>query len=1068
MKSVRHLFFLGLLISASHTLFAQDPVIDITNYNTPLDYQNKQVILIHAGDNPDFVHPDFDDNDWTVCSLPSNARKVLTNWIDIGWYRIHIRMPNQLPDRDIAIALGKIISVDETYFNGVLIGSNGTFTQPMIQAYTIKRVYRIPRSLIRPGQDNVIAVRIGGTYDGKSGSTEGMYSIRYFEDFLVNHYRRNMLLLALVIANIVIGLYFVLFFIRSPHEKDYLAFGSFILILAMYTFFRTDMKYAVPLNFNILKKIEYLLLFPIGAVFTAYINTYLHRKHNLFHFIFYGVTVFCMLFVLFTSDFQWWSNINKNLYQYVLIFAILDVFYILFKNFKKNDDVKKMIYAFLVLFVTVALDILESRGLIKTPLLMPYGTFIIIIANAMILAGRFKTYSENLEILVDERTREVKDRTLQLDQANKKLLKLDEVKNEFIANISHDFRSPLTVILNISDLALKQEYHNEVTRKDFEVIHKASFRLKNAIDKLLDIAKMDAQGVKLHISNIPLNAFLGDILEFYRGSLFSSGVRILSNFPDHDPEDFYSDAEKLEEIMDNILSNAIKFVDPQTGVITVELLDHDQSVKIIIQDNGIGISPDKLESIFNRFEQAQSAKDSIYKGTGIGLAFSKQLVNHLKGKIYAQSEGEGQGSSFIIELQKGKEMFHPDDFHAPVSAKQKSNNYRNILENDMEDRLAKKGVSSFIKDLNQDGEYTHIKALILIIDDDPNIRNIVMKYLQKQGFINFVMANDGKEGLEAVYNYNPDLIISDINMPNMRGDQFQDELLSNPSYHQIPIVFLSAVADHKIKTERREKGASAYLQKPIDEKELIITVNQFLKNYFKYLKVFNLATVDQLSRLNNKRELMNRFTRELSTRVFRNLSLILFDIDNFKDINDEYGHHCGDLVIEYIGRQISKKLRKHDISGRYGGDEFLIILPNTDLKQAMIAADELRIMIAEGYIEFEGNKINVSISSGLASLIDHAPYIEDKLQIDSIKNIFEMEENSAVDWDNVNSVKHQIQALLFNMADEAMYSAKRPLCNNCRFSIPEKKGVKTETCPRCGSTDIKEGRNRVESFNPLE
>ncbi len=234
----------------------------------------------------------------------------------------------------------------------------------------------------------------------------------------------------------------------------------------------------------------------------------------------------------------------------------------------------------------------------------------------------------------------VKERTTELERANTKLKELDALKNDFIANITHDFRSPLTVILNAADLAIRFDTDiNKEVKDQFNMIYKSSLRLKNTIDKLLELAKIDAKGIKLRIERVDIVSCLLSIVDYYRSSVISSGIKIEKLFPDHKIEYFYTDMEKLEEILDNVLSNAIKFIDPNTGVIKVELAELEKDIMIAVSDNGIGIHGDKLKVVFNRFEQLQEGRNSQYRGTGIGLAFSKQLTDYLKGKIWAESEG---------------------------------------------------------------------------------------------------------------------------------------------------------------------------------------------------------------------------------------------------------------------------------------------------------------------------------------------------------------------------------------------------------------------------------------------
>jgi signal transduction histidine kinase len=250
-----------------------------------------------------------------------------------------------------------------------------------------------------------------------------------------------------------------------------------------------------------------------------------------------------------------------------------------------------------------------------------------------------------------------------LNQTNEKLYRLDSLKNDFIANITHDFRSPLTAILGITELNMRKKPSPwDEARDAFQIIFTASYKLLDTIDRLLDIAKMDAGGLKLSVRKEDPVYFISTIISYHTALVRNTGIFIEGILPGHEIGDFYTDKNKLEEILNNILANAAKFVDKQTGRISVMCRDLPGFIEITISDNGVGIETIDLEKIFNRFEQGESGRSLTRRGSGIGLAFSKQLTEALKGTIHAESEGKGKGSTFILTFPKGRNHFKDHDF----------------------------------------------------------------------------------------------------------------------------------------------------------------------------------------------------------------------------------------------------------------------------------------------------------------------------------------------------------------------------------------------------------------------
>ncbi|HNX57663.1 MAG TPA: diguanylate cyclase, partial [Spirochaetota bacterium] len=536
----------------------------------------------------------------------------------------------------------------------------------------------------------------------------------------------------------------------------------------------------------------------------------------------------------------------------------------------------------------------------------------------------------------------IEEKTAELEESNAKLSNLDALKNDFIANITHDFRSPLMVILNSADIGLRYDKpgDHESVMKRYNTIVTASLKLKESIDRLLELAKMDARGLKLRITRIRLVEYFESLINYYRSAASSSSIRIDFSLPDYEINDFYADADKLDEVLHNIISNAFKFIDPVEGCISVSLIDRESTVLIIVRDNGVGIPCDKLTSIFGRFEQLDNG--NAHKGTGIGLAFAKQLTEYMNGKIWAESDGTGKGASFFIEFPRGmnpsQDVIAAEAGASSAVTHGKRVCFEDVIRAQIEEKREANRLEVCIERLNGDHEFEIRAGLVMIIDDNHYIREILKEYLVRNGFLNIVLAANGRIGIEAVYRYRPDVIISDFNMPEMSGDEMHDALSSNPDFRHIPVIFLSAVSSRQKMIERKRKGAFAYLGKPVDETELIVTVEAGLRKHMEYKQLLHQATVDGLTGLANKITVRKFLGDRLMIRTLSDLSVIFMDLDHFKAFNDMYGHQAGDAVLAETADVIRKSIRAYDKAGRFGGEEFVIVLPDTPLEKAAIVA----------------------------------------------------------------------------------------------------------------------------------
>lgn len=269
-------------------------------------------------------------------------------------------------------------------------------------------------------------------------------------------------------------------------------------------------------------------------------------------------------------------------------------------------------------------------------------------------------------------------------------------------------------------------------------------------------------------------------------------------------------------------------------------------------------------------------------------------------------------------------------------------------------------------------------AILLIIDDSKTVREEIKKIISKLSVFDTILeANNGIEGFKLLINNPVDLVFCDVVMPSIDGFKFLTMMKAKPEYADLPVIMLTGEQSSEKKIEGLERGASDYVTKPFDHGELLARakVQLKIKTLQDELKKSNmllteLSNTDALTKLNNRRHIMelleNEFDRAIRYETF--LSVLMLDIDHFKNINDTLGHQIGDYVLRELGGILKDVNRKSDLPGRYGGEEFIIVLPHSDSKGAALVAQRLREKIEEAKFEDnDKNRIPVTVSIGVGT-----------------------------------------------------------------------------------------------------
>jgi signal transduction histidine kinase/DNA-binding response OmpR family regulator/ligand-binding sensor domain-containing protein len=415
-----------------------------------------------------------------------------------------------------------------------------------------------------------------------------------------------------------------------------------------------------------------------------------------------------------------------------------------------------------------------------------------------------------------------------------KMHEVDEMKSNFFANISHEFRTPLTLILGPLEQFAERFKNDEHAQTTVSTMRRNGLRLLQLVNQLLDLSKMDAGKMNVQVRPLDLVSLSRPLVMSFLSLADRKKISLIFD-PEEDEIIAYTDRDKYEKILSNLLSNAFKFTDDGGEVkIVLRIVTaspSDRQAELVVADTGVGIEASQLGRLFDRFYQVASSQTEKHGGTGIGLALAKELVELLKGHISVESS-PGHGTTFVVRLPLGRDSWRPEDIvtDEPVSElRVPDSTAAELLEGqhvDLTDAPQKAG-----------------KPVVLIVEDNADVRAYVRGFLERE--YNIEESENGRAGLEKARAIGVDLVISDVMMPVMDGVQLCKELKSDDRISHIPVILLTARATMEGKLEGLDIGADDYVVKPFDSRELmarvknLIAVRKSLRE--KYLQQITLA-----------------------------------------------------------------------------------------------------------------------------------------------------------------------------------------------------------------------------------
>ena len=433
------------------------------------------------------------------------------------------------------------------------------------------------------------------------------------------------------------------------------------------------------------------------------------------------------------------------------------------------------------------------------------------------VVGLLALYVIHIFRKVQRKNHELKRTNIQVEQlreelavANRKIEQATTRKLQFFTNVSHEIKTPLTLILGPLNKLSKELPPDSPLADDIHIIKKNADRLKRVVSQLLDFRKVESNKMDMRVAEIDLVTFIEDVSSYFDNMAQSKQIQYSFQ---HDVSSvmLWVDTDKMEKILANLLSNAFKFT-PDGGTVTIRLQDHAGYVILSVEDNGKGIQPQNLSSVFDQFFTADHLT-----GTGIGLHLTHEFVGMHKGSIRVESE-PGKRTVFFVELPKGKSHFDESCVFAP-SVTELSSGVANLDTREMDEIV------------NRTYDYT-----ILIVEDDPDIN----AYLQKELKPNFriLTAENGLVAVDILAKENVSLVISDVMMPEMNGYELCKRIKSDIVFSHIPVILLTALSDDKQRMYGIASGADEFIQKPFNIEEVKLRIVRLLEERARLRNAF--------------------------------------------------------------------------------------------------------------------------------------------------------------------------------------------------------------------------------------
>jgi signal transduction histidine kinase/CheY-like chemotaxis protein len=736
-----------------------------------------------AGDDPAWSRPDLDETGWADIEVP-------TGWGPVGytgppapfvWYRRTVHVTS--PDRSgLGLALGAVDSAYELYLGGRRVGGVGALPPQARIDYDRRAVYPVPPDAIEADGRLVVAVRLWSPLDAsRAGSLHGG-PVALGPAGAIERAEAQSELPLIVLATIfaVVGVSHVVLYWRG---REHLWFGVIGLCAGLHTLLRTQLKYSVFDSFVAAKKLEHFLVYFFMAAMLEFLWPLLGERFRPWHRAFQalnvlvGVTMVLVPGLAFDLHLLPWC-------QAEFIVSTVYVAAVVWRAFRRgHPEARTAALGFLPLAAAGIHDSFLDWGLFTGPRLLPLGFALLVVAMGHALSRRFKRTHHELVALREELETRVASRTAALEERSRELAEANEAKTRFLANISHEIRTPLNGILGVNRMLLQSLAAGGRERELGEIVQMQGRSLLTIINDILDYSKIEAGRFVLEPTDFSLRRVINDAARVYREQAKAKDLEFILEVEDALAYRVHGDGVRLRQIVDNLLTNAVKFT--EKGSVTLRVRREGQAVRFEVKDTGIGVDDATLAGLFQPFTQADSTTTRKYGGTGLGLAIAKSLVEMMGGTIGATGT-LGAGATFWIVVPLGAAQ----QAAGPLTP--------------TEPRTPIYGMAA-----------ARAAGHALVAEDNAINRMVTVALLREAGWTADIATN----GVQAVTLFGRreyDLVLLDCRMPELDGYAAAQQMRQHEGGgRRTPIVALTAYAVAGEADRCRAAGMDDYLTKPI-------------------------------------------------------------------------------------------------------------------------------------------------------------------------------------------------------------------------------------------------------------